>query len=448
MFCLKNTKAVFLKNAVFFAFFVLLLIFESQSVFGLGVIPSYIDAGAITQGDMHLSSFEVINRFDYPVPLNLTFELTHSSSYLKENVIFFPSSVVLYPHNKSKLFNVLIMDTEHLPLGNHFLVFRPIPITLEDAVMNSSQNITTASYIMQTSAFALNFDIAAKGGIVEEVGEDVPASPSMPSDSMIVIQTIEEAAKDIAIIYPSFFKVAHENESVSITVKNEGSFNFTNLTIRIITEPFFNVEYNSVIGALFSGDETKVTLNMSGFSSTYHYAKIVVSDGVDEWVEASMIVYVPDISRAAVLHDCIVFEPQNIKIKPNTETSIRLSVSNNCDIALNNVNMIVSNIATKNIGGLNPKNTSIVEFLISQTESYKEYPISFIYDEGASAGVLRVSLESGFWQIVLILFAFMLLIAGGIYAYKRFRKRKSVTSKLKDVKSTKHTKGSRRFKRV
>ncbi|NOR84846.1 hypothetical protein GQ473_01905 [archaeon] len=424
------------------------MIIESQSVFGLGVIPSYIDVGEITQGDMHLSSFEVINRFNYPMPINITFELTHSSSYLKENVIFFPSSTILYPQNKSKVFNVLIMDTEHLSIGNHFLVFRPYPIPLEDAALNSSQNITVASYIMQTSAFALNFDIVALGGIVKDVVDDASASTSMPSDSMMVVQTTEEVVKNIDIIYPSFFKVAHKNESVIITVKNEGDFNFTNLTIRIITEPFFTVEYNSTIGTLFLGEEKKINLNMSGFSSTYHYVKMVVSDGVDEWVEASMIVYVPDISRAAVLYDCIVFEPQDIKIKPNTETSIRISVFNNCDIALNNVNVIISNIVTKNIGVLNPKNTSIVEFLISQTEIYKEYPISFIYDEGESAGVLRVSLENGTMQIIFILFVFLLLIVGCFYAYKQFRKRKPFISKRKNDKYFNYKKRLRKYLRV
>ena len=109
--------------------------------------------------------------------------------------------------------------------------------------------------------------------------------------------------------------------------------------------------------------------------------------------------------------------------------------------------MIVSNIATKNIGVLNPKSTSIVEFLITQTESYKEYPISFIYDEGESVGVFCASLEKGRMWIVLVLLAVLLLSAGGYYAYKHFRKRKPVTVLHKKAKSFKHTKGHRRLKR-
>ena len=312
----------------------------------ISVSPAYVDAGVLESGEAYVYSFEIINRLSSSVPVNIDFELTQSSKYLENNTMFFPSSLVVNPDESNIHFSVLIVGTENITEGDHLLLFRPIPTPILQAEINASYDMNVASYILQTTVAGINFTISPADEVIVPTystgGTSRSSVVTLISEPMSTVEIVDET-KNIMITNPWFFRVAQENETLYIKIKNMGPFNFTDLALTIAATPELDVDYDSRISSLLSGEEKTVEINMSGFSNTYHLLSIIVSDGADEW-EKNVIVYVPEEPRESMSRDCIIFEPKNVTVRGSSESQINLSILNACDFSIHNLNVVVAGL--------------------------------------------------------------------------------------------------------
>ncbi|NOQ55513.1 MAG: hypothetical protein GQ477_01765 [Nanohaloarchaea archaeon] len=387
------------------------LIIFSQAVSAISVVPTYVDAGALEHGDAYVFSYEIINRLSSSVPANIDFQLTESSKYLEENIIFFPSNLDIDPDESHIYFSVLIVGTENITEGDHLILFRPVPIPIEQAEANASHDMTVASHILQTTVVGINFSISSPGEVIIPTYSPSGGSSSVLqiiSDTIYDVEIVDET-KNIMITVPWFFRAAQKNETLSIKIKNVGASNFTDLVLDITGTPEFDIVYDTHINSLFSGEERIVDVNMSGFSNTYHFLNIVVSDDDGQKWENNVIVYVPEEPRKAISYDCVVFEPKNVTIAKGTQTYVNLSILNTCNISLHNINVMIDGLNhLEHIGTLEPHKAQMFDIVMTVFED-KDYPILFIYDEGKTSGRIHVAVKEDLRDIYFIICLFFVL---------------------------------------
>ncbi len=414
---------------------VILLSLSASSILAIGVNPTFVNAGVLESDNAYIFPFEITNRFPFSVPLDISFELTASSRYLENNTVFFQSSTIVDTNDTSVFFSVVISGLEDISEGDYLLVFRPLPVPNVEAELNSTHNMTVASYIVPTAAAAINFSVYHPPPPPPDSGGDSSSSPaSLPTQSPPPPETepIVET-KEITTTAPWFFRVAQENDTISVKLTNTGTFNFTSLSVKTTTMPSFGIDYEENIGSLFSGEEKTIVFNISDFSSIYHFLSIVISDGEDEW-KKNIMVFVPEIPREQAFSDmdCIEFEPRNATVKKGEETRINLTVRNICDITLHNMNVVISGFDyLKHIDFIRPDSSLYLEMLQIPTGEDEIYTVLFLYDEGKTVSHFHVYLKEGYGNIfvgiVVIIFLFL------IYRYQRqIRDYKTILLKCKD----------------
>lgn len=419
-----------------------MLLFFAQSLLAISVEPTFVDAGVFESGNAYIFPFEITNRFPFSVPLDISFELTASSRYLENNIIFFPSSTIVDTNDTSVFFSVLIAGVENVSEGDHLLVFRPLPVPAEGAELNSTHNMTVASYIVPTAAAAINFSVShpPPSPPTDPSGDD--SSSPRPS----LIQSPPPAAtepiidtKSITITAPWFFRVVQENDTISVKLTNTGTFNFTSLSVKTTTIPSFGIDYEENIGRLFSGEEKTIVFNISDFSSIYHFLSIVISDDEDEW-EKNIMVFVPEIprERASLDIDCIEFEPRNATVKKGEETKINLTVRNICDTTLHNMNVVIRGFNyLEHIDAIEPDSQLYLEMLKIPTGEDEIYTVLFLYDEGKTVSHFNVYLKKEYGYLFSCIAVIILLFL--IYMYRRqILDYSTVLSKYKRILYTNH----------
>ncbi|NOQ37443.1 hypothetical protein GQ472_01015 [archaeon] len=402
-----------------------MLLFFAVPLSAIGVDPTFVNAGVLEPDNAYIFPFEITNRFPFSVPLDISFELTAASRFLESNTVFFPSSTIVNMNDTRIFFSVVISGLEDIPEGDYMLVFRPLPTPAEEAELNSTHNMTIASYIVSTAAAAINFSVShpvspPPSPPPDSDGDDSSSPSSLPIQSPPPAETEPIMhTKEITITAPWFFRVAQENDTISVKLTNTGTFNFTSLSVRKTTMPSFGIDYEENIGRLFSGEEKTIVFNISDFSSIYHFLGIVISDGEDEW-EKNIMVFVPETPREQVYSDmdCIEFEPRNATAKKGEETRIDLTVRNVCNITLHNMNVIISGFDyLKHIDIVKPDSSLYLEMLQIPTDKDETYTVLFLYDEGKTVSHFHVHLKEGYGNIFLgiavIIFLFL------VYKYRR-----------------------------
>jgi len=417
-----------------------MLLFFAVPLSAIGVDPTFVNAGVLESDNAYIFPFEITNRFPFSVPLDISFELTAASRSLENNTVFFPSSTIVNTNDTSIFFTVVISGLEDVSEGDYILVFRPLPTPAEEAELNSTHNMTVASYIVPTAAAAINFSVShpvspPPSPPPDSDGDDSSSPASLPTQSLPPAETEPIIdIKEITITAPWFFRVAQENDTILVKLTNTGTFNFTSLSVRTTTRPSFGVDYEENIGRLFSGEEKTIVFNISDFSSIYHFLGIVISDGEDEW-KKDIMVFVPETPREYVYSDmdCIEFEPRNATVKKGEETRINLTVRNICDITLHNMNVVISGFDyLKHIEFVGPDSSLYLEMLQIPTEEDETYTVFFLYDEGKTVSHFHVHLKEGYGNIFVGIAAIIILFL--IHRYRRqIRDYWEIVLKYKDI---------------
>ncbi|MCK4808819.1 MAG: hypothetical protein KAS90_04310 [Candidatus Aenigmarchaeota archaeon] len=430
---------LFCVGQMFFAIIisVILLSLSASSILAISVDPTFVDAGVLESDNVYVFPFEITNRFPFSVPLDISFELTDTSKYLENNILFFPSNTVVDIDGTSVFFSVVIIGVKNISEGDHLLVFRPLPVPVDEAELNSTHNITVASYIVPTVAVAINFSVYHPPSLSPTVPSGYGSSSytSLPTQSLPPEETEPIIdIKEITITAPWFFRVAQENDTILVKLTNTGTFNFTSLSIKTMITPSFGIDYEENIGSLSSGEEKTIVFNISDFSSTYHFLSIVISDGEDEW-EKNIILFVPEVPREQVYSDmdCIEFEPRNATVKKGEETRINLTVRNICDITLHNMNVVISGFDyLKHIDFIKPDSSLYLEMVQIPTGEDETYTVLFLYDEGETVSHFHVYLKEGYRNIFVGIAAIIILLL--IHRYRRqIRDYKTILLKCKDI---------------